>query len=744
MPDGGGFLVAVELAQAYISLIPSMDGATGKIAAELGGVDTSKPGKTIGKGLSSSTAKNFSLAALGAKFQEVGGVVTDAGKTVSKKLTLPIVGAATAAGGLVAALGFKRLVGIDTARAQFKGLGYDADAVMAQVDKGVTNTSLSMAEGAAAATSILATGAVPLEGLEAQIKRVANVSAAYGVDASQANYLLNNVLTKQKVTWGDLAQMQQNNIPIVTALADEFGYTGEQIQEMAENGEISIDMLNQALDSKAGAAAEAYAESWEGTTKNILSNLGKIGAKMLEPTFEILKDKAAELLEFMKSPEFAETAASIGDAIADFVTKAIDFIGRLIDKWKALSPAQQKMIGIMAAVAVAAGPVITVIGKIISTVGVVIKVISGVATVLKVVMGAAKALFAVLAANPLGLIVTAIAAVVAGLVWFFTQTEIGKEIWQGFVDWLASAWEWLKTTAETVWTNITQFFVSTGENISTWWTDLWTGIGEFFSLMWENITSFFSGALEGILSLFMNWTLPGFIISNWDAIKTKTSEIWNSIVDFVKSIPERFLAGLQAIANLAGKMREWIGGVKDAAVEKFLALVDWVRGVPRRILDALGNLGSLLWNAGSQIISGLLDGIREKFEDVKNFVGGIGSWIADHKGPKAYDLALLVPAGGWIMQGLDSGLADGFRDVQRRVESFGPDLRASFSGSLSAPRLGLAGSPSASFAASNPGFPSELRVRSGRVELDGTSAFIDLVLAASGLGDADVDSKFGS
>lgn len=127
---------------------------------------------------------------------------------------------------LVGALGFKRLVGIDTARGQFKGLGHDADAVMKQVDAGVTNTALSMAEGASLAVGILATANLPLEQLEGQLKRVANVSAAYGVDASQAGYLLNNVLTKNKVTYGDLSQMVQNQIPIISMLADHYGVTG--------------------------------------------------------------------------------------------------------------------------------------------------------------------------------------------------------------------------------------------------------------------------------------------------------------------------------------------------------------------------------------------------------------------------------------------------------------------------------------------------------------------------------------
>src|SRR5699024_1557168 len=41
---------------------------------------------------------------------------------------------------------------------------------------------------------------------------------------------------------------------------------------------------------------------------------------------------------------------------------------------------------------------------------------------------------AVMAANPIMLTVLAIAALVAGLVYFFTQTELGQQIWQSFTN----------------------------------------------------------------------------------------------------------------------------------------------------------------------------------------------------------------------------------------------------------------------------------------------------------------------
>lgn len=103
---------------------------------------------------------------------------------------------------------------------------------------------------------------------------------------------------------------------------------------------------------------------------------------------------------------------------------------------------------------------------------------------------------------------------------------------------------------------------------------------------------------------------------------------------------------------------------REAIIKWVKDAINFVASIPDRIKNALGNLGNLLWNAGESIITGFLNGIKNKFEQVKNYVGGIGKWIKDHKGPLDYDKKLLVPAGGAIMQGLNTGLIAGSKQVQ--------------------------------------------------------------------------------
>ena len=148
----------------------------------------------------------------------------------------------------------------------------------------------------------------------------------------------------------------------------------------------------------------------------------------------------------------------------------------------------------------------------------------------------------------------------------------------------------------------------------------------------ENVTSVF-GTVRSVISNVINNAIQWFI-----NFKDKIISAKDSVVASVQAIVENIRSRFEAIRSSIDRV------------------VGWFRGLPNKILSALGGLGSLLWNAGNNIIQGLLDGINAKWQSVKEKVSCMGKWIADHKGPKEYDLKLLVPNGGWIMQGLMQGL----------------------------------------------------------------------------------------
>ena len=121
----------------------------------------------------------------------------------------------------------------------------------------------------------------------------------------------------------------------------------------------------------------------------------------------------------------------------------------------------------------------------------------------------------------------------------------------------------------------------------------------------------------------------------------------------------------------------------------FSSAVSFVAGIPGRILGALGSVGSLLWNAGSSIVQGLLDGIKSAIGGVYDFVSGIAGKIASLKGPIPYDLKLLVPNGMAIMESLHTGLERGFGPVADLVGGFADSISSELSGAMSVPDAGV-------------------------------------------------------
>lgn len=594
---------------------------------------------------------NARIDEISAKWRTAGEKISGVGDQLTNNITKPVVVATGAVGTLVGALGFKRLVGIDTARGQFQGLGLDADAVMKQVDAGVTNTALSMADGAALAVGILATGNLPLTQLEEQLKRVANVSAAYGVDSSHAGYLLNNVLTKNKVTYGDLSQMVQNNIPIISSLADYYGVAGDAIEGMAQRGEISIEDFNTVLDQNAGAAAEAYAGTWKGVTSNILSNLGKIGAKFLEPTFNIMKEEAAGFLEMLRSDEFSTVAAELGDRIGQVIRDVSAGIQSLIGWWAGLSDGQKKFIGVSALVLVAMGPVLKIVGSLFIGISKMIgvgKVIVGLFTGWKVAAGGAaigsKALTGATAAqtgamnaaavaqkllnaaiwkSPITWIVAGIIALVAGLVHFFKNTETGKAIWAEFTRFLGEAWA-----------NISQFFQDTWNNVLK---PIFEGIGQVFAFVWNSILKPVFDAIVSVAQwVFNTILLPIFTVVQFAfaVLGGIFQGIWESI--------------LKPVFDAIGAVFKWLWDTIISIIIAYIviqvkvwgAIFTWLwNSVLKPTFDAIGKVFQWIWNS---IIMPIVNHIKlaiqgwgiifqwlwtNVLQPVFKFIGDIFSWV---------------------------------------------------------------------------------------------------------------------
>jgi len=86
-------------------------------------------------------------------------------------------------------------------------------------------------------------------------------------------------------------------------------------------------------------------------------------------------------------------------------------------------------------------------------------------------------------------------------------------------------------------------------------------------------------------------------------------------------------------------------------------------------LHALGNLSSVLREAGKNLIRGLIRGIESMWGAVKSKLSKLTDMLPSWKGPMDTDLKLLEPSGEALMSGLSRGIATGADDVFRQLHS---------------------------------------------------------------------------
>ncbi len=173
----------------------------------------------------------------------------------------------------------------------------------------------------------------------------------------------------------------------------------------------------------------------------------------------------------------------------------------------------------------------------------------------------------------------------------------------------------------------------------------------------------------------------------WDWLVARAGEVWGwierNIIDHITAAAEwvgdrisDIITFFGWLGSLPGRVANWFGQAKDWAVRKLGELVSWMRGLPGRILNALGNFGSLLVNAGRDLVNGLIRGIGNMAGAIWDALVGI---VSDAWNGALDFLGIASPSkeGIWAGQMIGDGLVRGLMASRRSVSAAAGELAAS-------------------------------------------------------------------
>ena len=469
----------------------------------------------------------------------------------------------------------------------------------------------------------------------------------------------------------------------------------------------------------------------------MVTALASAAIEHLVPALESLstwaKDVAIPALQDFAARIQATVVPKIKQAAAVFQTEIRPRLQALID-WltTTVPPAVSRVVAFFEK----SGPAIAAAAGVIGT------FVAGFKTFnqIKTIIGAAKTAWAALnitmAANPIFLVIAAIAALVAIFVALYQNNETFRAAvdaaWAQIkaavsvvVEWfqtnvvpaLKAAWEKIQAAWDAVWPQLQAAWASYGQpvvdliinvfqGLAANWDTIWQGISTVVSGVWQVISSVISTVVGVISGIIQVWTsaLSGDWQGVWDGIKQIVSSVWDGIkgvingaLNIVKGYITYAMGVISGIfsgvwSSISSTVSGAWSGITGAISNGVSSAVSFISSLPSRALSALGNLGSLLIGAGKSLIQGFINGISSMIGSVKSTLGNLTSSLTSWKGPADYDAILLTPAGRLVIDGFIRGLESRYGAVRRSLGALTGMVADTDTGSLGLPDAsGLAG-----------------------------------------------------
>ena len=545
------------------------------------------------------TSVSKTLNNISSKMKSVGSAVTSAGK---KFLGLT----ATIGAGIGYGVNYNaQLQKYETALKTLTGSAKEAEKIMNQIKEDAKTTPFDVAGLTQANQLLISTGLSGEESRET-ILALGNAIAATGggnEELSRMAVNLQQIKNVGKAAAVDIKQFAYAGIDIYGLLADYLGVTKEEAASMT----VTWEDLNGALINASkeggkyfGAMAE-QSETFNGAFSNAMDS-------------------------------FNQSAGSLTESLMPTITKIIQKITEWMNKFNELDQGTKDIILKITLLVAAIGPILIILGKLISAGGVVFGVLSKISGAIAGVSAGTGTLSSVLTVltGPVGIVIAAVTALIGVFTYLYNTNEQfrikAQETWNNLVNLfqntvmpvinnfknlVMSVINTIISILQQLWSFIEPFFTE----MFTWLMDFWNNTG---SEIFENVMGFVNGLIDLVSMIWNNVISPliNFLVEN---LQPAFSFVFGFISEIVKNFGNTIGSIIKSVTGIFKGIIDFITGVFSGNWEKA-----WqgIKDIFKNIVSGLANIIKAPINNIISLINGFINGINKV--KVPDWVPGVG------------------------------------------------------------------------------------------------------------------------
>ena len=470
-------------------------------------------------------------------------------------------------------------------------------------------------------------------------------SGASVADTSRGLQQYTQMLSTGKVDLMSYRTLMETMPIALRKVANSFGFTGKSAEQdlykALQSGQITVDQLNdrfiklnggvngfaQLAKKNSEGIGTSFANLKNAVVKNLANMLSAIDngfkqsgfgsiAQVLDnmkgsinSAFQVIgpvvTNATVVILNFAKVIGGALKSAFSNDIFKTAVVGILGFVGAVMAAHKVISiftTLRSAIVGL--SVIAKAGNLAMAFSEAMSTL----------AKTSKIAGGAMKAFSAVASLGPWGIIAVAIAAVVAALTYFFTQTKTGRALWQSFTTWLSGVWQSLVGVATTVWNAIGNAINAVVNFIKPYWQGLVT----FFTGIWTSIVAGATPIWQGLVNVFNS--IISAIVAVWQALAPIIVPIVAGVVAIIGATLITIVTVFQTVWNMLVPIVQVVWQLISAIVTTAISVLGTVIQTGLAVIVAIWNV---VWNTFSIVVSTVWNVISTIISTTLNVIAGI-------------------------------------------------------------------------------------------------------------------------